>query len=87
MFANLHELPPGRSLFTLLLTDAPLGTPADQLVTEELDLVAPSRSSVADLVAAAGGALADYAEDVRVIGIADQTSGCIVTEDPTGDLR
>lgn len=84
MFVNLHTLPPGRSLYTVAVTDEPTGTPAADLTYDEVDVVAPARASVASVLAAAD--LGGY-EDCRVVGVVDQSSGYVVAEAWDGDLR
>lgn len=84
MFVNLHALPLGQSMYTLAVTDAPVGAPRAELAYDELDVVAPARATVAAILAAADLSAYDHC---RVVGIVDQSSGYVLVEDWTGDLR
>ena len=84
MFMNLHTLPAGQAMYTLAVTDAAVGTPRDQVEYDEVDVVAPARASVAEIIAAAD---LDGYEGCRVIGVVNQSDGYVVVEDPDGDYR
>lgn len=89
MFANIDRVPSGHHLFTLYVTDAPTGTPEDEIFTEEIDVIVRQQSSLADVLAAAArGALADYDSDrIRVIGVVNQSDAYVVAQTVDGDLR
>lgn len=84
MYVNINALPLRQSLYTVAVTGQPTGTPRAELAYDEVDVVAPARATVAQVVAAAD--LAGY-EDCRVVGVIDQSSGCVLAETPDGDLR
>lgn len=87
MFTNLHSLPAGKALFTVALTDQPTGTPDEELCYDELDLVAPRRASLSRLVDFAQKAAAStYGDDVRIVGILNQSTGEVLAEAPQGNL-
>lgn len=86
MFTDLHTLPKGQSMFTLILTGDPAGTPREDLYTEEIDVVAPVRASVEDIIATAKGELADYPADARIVAVADQSRGEMIAVAVDGDL-
>jgi hypothetical protein len=46
MFVNLHELAHDCSFFTLAVTSQPVGTPEDELLVDEIDVVAKRSLSV-----------------------------------------
>jgi hypothetical protein len=88
MFVNLHNLPTGQSMYTLYLTMDPVGTPRDELCAEEIDVVASSRASVAEIIAAASAELEDYEPSIRIIGVVNQSDGYVMQDVAmTGDLR
>jgi hypothetical protein len=84
MWMNLHTLPAGQSMYTLAVTNQPAGTPADDLEYDEVDVVAPRRATVAQIVAAAD---LDGYEGCRVIGVSNQSDGYVLVQDPDGDYR
>lgn len=84
MFMNLHALPAGQSMYTLAVTNLPADTPKDRMEYDEVDVVASSRATVAQVIAAAD---LDGYEGCRVIGVVNQSDGYVVCEDPTGDYR
>lgn len=77
MFANLHTLPADRHMFTLYVTDSPVGTPAGKMFVDEVDVIAPTYSSVDDIVRAAD--LYGY-EGGRIIGVTDESDGVVLYE-------
>lgn len=79
MFVNLHSLPAGQHMFTVAVTDIEPGTVhrADMWF-DEVDVVAPSRATVDEIIAAAD--LSGY-EGQRILGVVDQTDGYILLED------
>lgn len=86
-FTDIDQTPTGQHMFTLYLTDAPVGTPQSEVWIEEVDVTADRRSSLPDIIAAAKGALSDYPEHVRVIGVIDQSRGVVVAQKHDGNLR
>lgn len=86
MFVNLHTLPVGQHLFTLAVTNQPGGTPEDELFVDEIDIVAKRNSTVAELVAAVSPEEAADYEGCRVIGVADQSDGYLMFENPSSDI-
>lgn len=81
MFMNLDTLPVGQHMFTVAVTDIEPGTVhrAD-MYFDEVDVVAPSRSTVDEIIAAAD--LSGY-EGQRILGVVDQTDAYVVLEDPS----
>lgn len=79
MFMNLDTLPTGQHMYTVAVTDIEPGTVhrADMWF-DEVDVVASSRATVDEIIAAAD--LAGY-EGQRVLGVVDQTDAYIVLED------
>lgn len=86
MFVNLHTLPAGQHMFTLAVTSQPVGTPEDELFVDEIDIVAKRNSTVAELVAAVSPEEAADYEGCRVIGVADQSDGYLMFENPSSDI-
>lgn len=67
IFVNLHNLPPGKSLYTLLVHDG-------QGMYDEVDVVAGSYDTPIEICRQGKAFLADY-EGQHVVAIADQSSG------------
>ena len=84
ILVNLHTLPAGRHMFTVAVTDDPPAASWDELAYDEVDVVAPARASLAQVIAAAD--LSGY-EHCRVVGIVDQSAGYAIAEATDGDLR
>lgn len=83
-FVNIDAVPAGQALYTVAVIDQPVGTPRAELAYDEVDVQAPSRASVSEVIAAAD--LSDY-EGCRVVGVVNQSAGYVLAEDPEGDLR
>lgn len=83
MWVNLHTLPAGQRMYTVALTDQPVGTPSDELWYDEVDVVAPARIDAREVAERAN--LEGY-EHCRVIGVSDQSDGYVLWEDKDGDL-
>jgi hypothetical protein len=88
MWMNLDQVPAGQAMYTLAVTNQPVGTPKDDIVYDEVDYVASTRLTAREVVRRANdaGALEGY-EDARVIGVVNQSDGYVLIEDPEGDLR
>lgn len=86
MWMNLDQLPAGKSMYTIAVTDQPLDTPADEIAYDEIDVVTSSRATAQEVVAAAKDELEEY-EGVRVIGVSNQSAGYVLWQDPNGDLQ
>jgi hypothetical protein len=84
MFVNLHNLPAGKSMFTIAVTDQPSGTDPNDIAYDEVDVVADHNAQVADVIAAADLSMYD---GCRVIGVVNQSEGYVVVETFDGDLR
>jgi hypothetical protein len=84
MWVNLDQLPAGKSMYTIAVTDAPLGTPSDDMWYDEVDVVADSRLDAKGVLEQAN--LEGY-EHCRVVGVSDQSSGYVMWQDAEGDLR
>lgn len=84
MWMNLDQVPAGKHMFTVAVTESPVDTPADEIGYDEVDVIAPSRSTAREVVALAD--LEGY-EHCRVIGVSDQSDGYVMWQDPKGDLR
>lgn len=80
MFVNLHSLPAGQHMFTVAVTPDPAG--AEDLFYDEVDVVAPSRSTVDQIIAAAD--LEGY-EGQRVVGVSDQSDGYVLWQDASSE--
>lgn len=87
MFVNLHNLPPGKSLFTVCVTDQLPSTPVSELCYDEVDVVADTGADAPAVVAAMSDEDRDAYDGQRVIGVIDQWSSYIVMQDPDSDLR
>lgn len=87
MFVNLDQLPPGKHLFTVCVTDQPVGTPADEIGYDEIDVVADHGANAFTVV----GSMReedrrDYAGQ-RVIGVIDQSASHVLLQDPDSEIR
>lgn len=80
MFANLGT----QSMYTVAVTAEPIGTAQDEVFYDEVDVIASSRATVAQVIAAAD---LDGYEHCRVVGVIDQSSGYVYAEAWDGDLR
>ena len=67
IFVNLHELPPGKSLYTLLIHDG-------RGMYDEVDVVADD-CATSKRIAAAGKELLESYPGQHIVAIADQSSG------------
>lgn len=85
-FLNLHTLAYGQSLYTVAVTSQPVGTPADSLAYDEVDVVAPSSASLSAVLRSADLDTKGYA-GCRVVGVIDQSAGEVLAEAWDGDLR
>ena len=83
MFLNVHSNP-GKSVYTVAVTNAPVGTAPENTDYDEVDVIAASRAEVPAVIAAAD---LDGYENCRVVGVIDQSAGCILAEKWDGDLR
>lgn len=85
MFVNLHTLPVGKAMYTIAVTNDPVDTPRDERYIEEYDLVFNTRASVGTLIAYA---LArpdwPYDDDMRVVGVANQSDAYVMQENWEG---
>ena len=84
MYVNLDQLPAGHHMYTIAVTDQPAAETEHGAEIDEVDVVAPARATVAQIIAAAD--LEGY-EHCRVIGIIDQSRGITVALKLQGDLR
>lgn len=74
-FVNLHRLPVGSSLYTLVLSWD--GSATDAL--EELDVVAAASATPQQVVDAAWAEIsADYEPGAAVLAVLDQSAGCVL---------
>lgn len=78
MFMNLHSLPAGQHMFTIAVTDCEPGTHRADMYFDEVDVVAPARATVDEIIAAAD---LDGYEGQRILGISDQSDGYVLFED------
>lgn len=78
MFMNLHSLPAGQHMFTVAVTDCEPGTHRADMYFDEVDVVAPARSSADEVIAAAD--LSGY-EGQRILGVVDQTDAYVMLDD------
>lgn len=85
MFMNLHTPPAGKALYSVYVTEAPVGTPADEIWMDEIDVVLARNANVAHILHAAAEELAGY-EGCRVVGIINQSDGYVVAALQDGDL-
>lgn len=81
---NIDAIPRGQSLYTLAVTDQPVGTIPTLIEYDEVDVIAPARASVAQIIAAAD---LDGYEGCRVIGLIDHSCAYTVAWTTDGDLR
>lgn len=84
VLVNLHTLPAGQHLYTVAVTDDAPAPSWDELAYDEVDVVAPARASLAQIVAAAD--LSAYPGQ-RVVGVIDQSTGDVLASATDGDLR
>lgn len=86
-FMNIDQIPAGQALYTLALTDAPVGTPQDELGYDEVDFRCSTRLMAHEVARRAqqAGALEGY-EGCRVIGVSNQSDGYVMWQDPHGNL-
>lgn len=85
MWVNLHTLPAGQSMYTVAITDGPLDMPdADRYIADEIDIVASSRASVAEVIAAAFAADGPFDSNVRVVGVSNQSAAYVMVENWEG---
>ena len=81
MWMNLDQLPAGKSMFTIAVTSASVDTPEDERHYEEVDCVFNTRASAGTVVAYAMARLDwPYGDDVRVIGVANQSDGYVLSQ-------
>lgn len=94
MWMNLDTLPAGRSMYTVYVTCEPEGTARSQMSADEVDVVARSSASWGEVcndgqvlrdfreegnhTPATSRMLEMYGEDMRVIGIVNQSDGYVV---------
>lgn len=78
MFMNLDTLPAGQHMFTIAVTADEPGTHRADIFFDEIDVVAPSRATVDEIIALAD---TDGYEGQRVLGVVDQSDAYIVLED------
>lgn len=83
MFVNLHNLPPGQSMFTLFIR--PSDEPEVELEwAEEVDIVTSNQASgdnrlIAQVIEAAREAILEgYGPKTEVLGLTDQSAGNIL---------
>ena len=89
MWVNLHSLPVGKSMYTIYLTTDPVGTPREHICVEEVDVIAASRASVAEVIEAAREEIdGTYSSAMRIIGVSNESDGYVMADATmTGDLR
>ena len=87
MFVNLDQLPPGKHMFTVYVTDQPVGTPQDDLFYDEVDAVADHGANVYTIVGSMRREDLEAYDGQRVIGIADQSGGFLVLQDSDSTLK
>jgi hypothetical protein len=81
MWMNLDQLPAGKSMFTVGVTNAPVDTPEDERYYEEVDVVFNSSASVGTIVTYAMGRPDwPYDENARVIGVSNQSDGYVLQQ-------
>ena len=73
MWMNLHTLPANKSMYTLFLSDS-LDFTEDSWV-EEIDVVAPSSATLAQVKDEAKEQLADYDSTLVIVGVSNQSDG------------
>lgn len=90
MWMNLDKLPAGTSMYTVYVTDDPEGTARSAMSVEEVDVIGPSHcASWGQLVVndskvhptgenASQYIVASYGEDVRIIGVVNQSRGSVI---------
>jgi len=84
VFVNIDQVPTGKSMYTVAVTDQPAGTPELDLHYDEVDVIAPSRATAAEVIAAAD---LDGYEGQRVIAVVNQSDAYVVVKDTQGNLR
>ena len=88
MWVNLHSLPVGQHMYTIAVTMDPPETDPRHMTYDEVDVVASSRATAREVLAAAHDEIAEtYPSTARVIGVSDQSDGYVMWQDPTGDLQ
>ncbi len=84
MYVNLHEVPAGKSMYTVALADAPVDLPKDErYIAEEIDILASTSASVADVIAAALTG-EDLEGSYRVVGVVNQSDAYVMAENWEG---
>lgn len=85
MWMNLHDLPAGKSMYTIAVTDFPADTPESERFYDEVDFVAPSSSTAAQVIERArlSGELEGY-DDFRIVGVANQSDGYVMIQNWEG---
>lgn len=88
MWMNLDQVPTGKAMYTIAITDDPADTPKDDIGYDEVDFVASTHLTAREVVRRAdeAGALEGY-EGQRVIGVSNQSDAYVMWQDPAGDLR
>jgi predicted RNase H-like HicB family nuclease len=72
MWMNLDQLPAGKSMYTLFLSDC---EPGPDAYYEEIDVVASSRATREQILEAAKEELEGYVEGMKVVGCSNQSDG------------
>jgi hypothetical protein len=88
MFVNLHNLPAGKSLYTVYVSLDPVDTPRDETFADEVDVVATSGAYWRDVInngeahsyhtPASTYIVEMYGQDSRIVGVVDQSAGVII---------
>lgn len=81
MFMNLHTLPVGQHMYTVAITDQPAD--ADDIFYDEVDVVAPARATIQEVLLAAD--LSGYGGQ-RVIGVVDQSDPYVLMQDTASEI-
>lgn len=81
MFMNIHTHP--EHLFTVAVTAEPVGTPAEHLYYDEVDVWGSQYEGYEAVLARAD--LAAYDNSCRIVGVINQSLGEILWQDPDSE--
>lgn len=85
MWMNLHTLPTGKSMYTVAVTLDPVDCDPQYASYDEVDVVASSRATVAEVIEAARAECVDmYGPDHRIVGVSNQSDGYVMQENWEG---